>query len=275
MVQQFINRRALVSHWVRCASEGRGIHVHIAALPAFVFLAGCGSDSADPADAASGGMNAGLGASASPGLGSGAAVITGATSTPGFGGSGAVGSVAAGGQSTGAGASTAMGGASTGVGGSVSTGGTASVTGGAPTVDVFSLPPTCTSGTFWTTGESETMRPGEACVSCHATQRDAPTFAVAGTLYPTGHEPNDCNGAGPQTGAVVVITDAQGTEHRLNVNQAGNFILEGVTLALPYTAKVVIGAAERAMSGAQTSGDCNSCHTEQGASSAPGRIALP
>jgi hypothetical protein len=32
---------------------------------------------------------------------------------------------------------------------------------------------------------------------------------------------------------------------------------------------------ERAMVAAQTDGDCNKCHSEHGASLAPGRIMLP
>jgi hypothetical protein len=32
---------------------------------------------------------------------------------------------------------------------------------------------------------------------------------------------------------------------------------------------------ERIMSAGQTNGDCNSCHTQNGAMSAPGRIMLP
>jgi hypothetical protein len=32
---------------------------------------------------------------------------------------------------------------------------------------------------------------------------------------------------------------------------------------------------ERDMAAAQTSGDCNRCHTQNGAMSAPGRIVLP
>jgi hypothetical protein len=32
---------------------------------------------------------------------------------------------------------------------------------------------------------------------------------------------------------------------------------------------------ERAMVTMQTSGDCNSCHTQNGANAAPGRIVLP
>jgi hypothetical protein len=43
----------------------------------------------------------------------------------------------------------------------------------------------------------------------------------------------------------------------------------------PYKAKVTYMGRERAMVAAQTSGDCNSCHTQNGANSAPGRILLP
>jgi hypothetical protein len=116
------------------------------------------------------------------------------------------------------------------------------------------------------------MRPGEACISCHSSS-GGPRFAVAGTVYPTGHEPDDCNGAG-NASAVVVITDANGQAHELSVNQAGNFTLSG-TLALPYTAKVVVGGASRAMGASQSTGDCNSCHTQSGSNGAPGRIVVP
>jgi len=43
----------------------------------------------------------------------------------------------------------------------------------------------------------------------------------------------------------------------------------------PYTTKVVSKNKIRAMLTAQTVGDCNSCHTEQGTNSAPGRIMAP
>ena len=180
------------------------------------------------------------------------------------------GAPAAGGMtSTGGSVMTFTGGAPA-TGGAMPTGGTTS-TGGAMN-DPFAADPVCTSGSFWTNGEGPTMRPGEACIACHTAQR-GPSFAVAGTVYPTAHEPDDCNGA--SSGAVVVITDAQGMVYELAVNAAGNFYLENATLALPFTAKVVVNGVERAMSASQTSGDCNSCHTQQGASSAPGRIVLP
>jgi hypothetical protein len=41
-------------------------------------------------------------------------------------------------------------------------------------------------------------------------------------------------------------------------------------------AKVVNGSGvERVMSATLTTGDCNSCHTQSGADSAPGRITIP
>lgn len=144
--------------------------------------------------------------------------------------------------------------------------------------DPFSVPPTCTSHTTWTAGNrgSASMNPGLACVSCHATTGgEAPLFAVAGTVYPSAHEPDLCNGVnGGAAGAQVVIVGADGRTLSLTPNAAGNFSYEGA-LALPFQAKVVYMGRERVMSTPQTSGDCNGCHTQSGASGAPGRILLP
>jgi mono/diheme cytochrome c family protein len=135
--------------------------------------------------------------------------------------------------------------------------------------------PICTSGTTWPWGNegSPDMNPGMACKGCHSLG-EGPVFSVAGTLYPTVHEPDLCNGADASTGAHVVITGADGRSLTLAPNSAGNFFSEMV-VALPYRAKVVTAAGERAMTAQQTSGDCNSCHTQVGANGAPGRIMLP
>lgn len=133
----------------------------------------------------------------------------------------------------------------------------------------------CSSNSFWRSGEGPSMRPGEACISCHAAEREAPKFVVAGSVYPTSHEPSDCNGTNSGGKVVIVITDANNTEHTLNVNSVGNFYLEGSKIALPYRATVKVGDNTRSMGASQTSGDCNSCHTEFGANGAPGRITLP
>lgn len=139
-------------------------------------------------------------------------------------------------------------------------------------------PTVCTSNSFWTHGDRESplMHPGRACIDCHA-QGEGPRFTVAGTVFPTAHEPDDCNGVG--AGAVkVVITDANGQVITLDVNAAGNFPptkSRPPTIAMPYTAKVVSGDKVRAMKTPQTSGDCNGCHTERGTNQAPGRIYAP
>ena len=147
----------------------------------------------------------------------------------------------------------------------------------------FDGPVVCTSGTHWTSGNAESplMHPGLPCISCHASSGDGltshehgeppPIFRVAGTVYPTGHEPNDCNGA---TTAVVEVTDATGAVTRLPVNAAGNFF---TLAALPAPIHVAVAAngKRRAMSMSPPTGDCNSCHTQDGANLAPGRIALP
>ena len=116
------------------------------------------------------------------------------------------------------------------------------------------------------------MSPGGACNACHAAGGgEAPIFSVAGTVYPTAHEPNDCNGLANVT---VVITDSTGKQLSLVTNSAGNFSSTG-TITPPYQAKVVSGSSVRAMISSQTSGDCNSCHTEAGTGGAPGRIMAP
>lgn len=138
--------------------------------------------------------------------------------------------------------------------------------------------PTCSSNKTWTGGTdgSKDMQPGVACIACHRKSGgEAPTFAIAGTIYPTVHEPDLCYGASGSTGVRVVITGADGAVVTLTPGASGNFSYQGA-LATPYTAKVTdMNGGERVMSESQTTGDCNGCHTEAGSNSAPGRIAVP
>lgn len=139
----------------------------------------------------------------------------------------------------------------------------------------FDGPAVCTSGRRWTGGDdgSELMHPGRACIACHtrSDDDDAPRFRIAGTVYPTGHEPNDCFGA---TSAVVEVTNANGGVLTLPINSAGNFF---TTLAVPFPIRVAVLAngKRRSMGASPPVGDCNSCHTQDGANGAPGRIVLP
>ena len=144
---------------------------------------------------------------------------------------------------------------------------------GATGTDPLNAAPICTSGQYYTGGEGSRMRPGDACIHCHAQSGgEAPSFTIAGTLYPTGHEPAECNGtSGPAT---IVITDARGTVVTLTPNSVGNFT-SSAAVTFPIKAKVVAGSKERAMAGAQSTGDCNACHSQNGTSMAPGRITMP
>jgi hypothetical protein len=139
-------------------------------------------------------------------------------------------------------------------------------------VDPLGAAPICTSGQTWNNGNqgSQLMNPGLACIACHSSG-EGPRYNIAGTVYPTGHEPDRCDGT---SAAQVIITDAAGKILTLTPNAAGNFFARA-TLTLPYTAKVMANGATRAMSEAQTSGDCNSCHTQNGLNGAPGRVTLP
>lgn len=156
--------------------------------------------------------------------------------------------------------------------------------------DPWATPVQCSSGRTWTGGndESPLMRPGGACVSCHAAEAPEKRFLAAGTVYPSAHEPDDCGGADTDGASIVELTDAAGRVFTIVPNSAGNFFLEPASredlqpggaradaFELPYTARVRFEGRERVMLAPQTSGDCNACHTLGGASGAPGRIVLP
>jgi hypothetical protein len=144
----------------------------------------------------------------------------------------------------------------------------------------FTGPSTCTSGNITpvTYQESSNMNPGRACVQCH-NSGEGPGWWLGGTLFDTGHVPDGCTPNAAQaadlTQAKVIITDVNGTEHTLSVHQSGNFFPNVNIPKGAYHAKVVYQGKTRAMAGAQTNGDCNTCHTDAGVNGAPGRVALP
>jgi hypothetical protein len=150
--------------------------------------------------------------------------------------------------------------------------------------------PVCSSGRIAGTSEGEDMAPGQACLACHAYVNaggdgmEAPSFGFAGTVYETGHEPDGCVG-GPVDGAAaaadgtadrgqIEVTAATGERFVAPVTAGGNFMLDAA-IARPFTARIVYHGRSREMVGRQASGDCNACHTADGATGAPGRIRLP
>jgi hypothetical protein len=146
----------------------------------------------------------------------------------------------------------------------------------------------CTSKKKWTHGSDEgdeNMNPGQTCIACHKQEAaegeiHAKIFSVAGTLYPSAHEPDDCNGLdGVKKKATVIVTDATGKTFTLDVNEAGNFMSEA-KMKKPLRAKVRRGDAVYEMQDDIKDGDCNACHTEagradEGAEYPRGRIVLP
>lgn len=147
--------------------------------------------------------------------------------------------------------------------------------------DAGPAPTTCASNSYWSFGDngSSHMKPGEACVSCHQVREPFRAYYFMGTVFGGFHEQNDCNAA-PPAGLVVDIIDANGLV-ALTIpvrSPSGNFYStsRAAGVALPYTARVRDAQGHlRVMVGPQMNGDCNSCHTEQGAQNAPGRIAWP
>jgi len=144
--------------------------------------------------------------------------------------------------------------------------------------DPYNTPVMCSSGTMWTRGNhgSQSMRPGMACISCHTQtgQQFEIPFTIAGTVYPSAHEPDNCNGSSGSSGVTVEIVGADGRSQTITPNGVGNFFSES-SVALPLTAVVHYQGRTRAMTTAVPSGDCNTCHTESGTTNAPGRIMLP
>lgn len=95
-------------------------------------------------------------------------------------------------------------------------------------------------------------------------------------------------GVGDAQGVIVEITDAEGRVFHLVPNASGNILLEraaapnpryeapfAADFAYPYRARVMFEGRSLRMRSAQTSGDCNLCHTTHGDHGASGRIRLP
>lgn len=137
---------------------------------------------------------------------------------------------------------------------------------------------TCASGLTWSFGNNlgVRMNPGEACASCHQTRRRGPVAGFMGTLYPSLHEATMCSVTSVPAGLSVQILDMAGVvRNTFTISSTSNGNFYGGTVGNPstYRARVMLnGVVKSEMVGAQTNGDCNVCHTAQGAQGAPGRI---
>lgn len=146
-----------------------------------------------------------------------------------------------------------------------------------PPYDGGLAPTTCTSGIFWLLGDlgSGYMNPGKPCRSCHQTRAPSKLYDFMGTVYPSPHEKDLCSSN--VSGATVEILDGTGAvQATMITNLDGNFYGDALGAPrLPYTARITRNGQVSAMNTPQTSGDCNACHTEQGAMGAPGRLVAP
>ena len=136
-------------------------------------------------------------------------------------------------------------------------------------------PVACTSGqTNTSSQESADMRPGRACIACHASDGEAPMFTLAGTVYPTFHEPDLC--VSQVVSAQVIVTDKAGKKVTMAVSAGSGNFSSYESIQFPITAEVLDSAGKtRAMATGVGSGDCNGCHTQTGTQGAPGRVRMP
>lgn len=122
------------------------------------------------------------------------------------------------------------------------------------------------------------MNPGLACRGCHVTKAPFQAYYFAGTAYSSLHEKDTCDAVAPPAGTKIEILDKTGAvATTLTPNAVGNFHYALIfnLVQLPYTARIVSNGKTSTMTTAQTETDCNSCHTEQGANGAAGRIVWP
>ena len=143
----------------------------------------------------------------------------------------------------------------------------------------------CPSNSTYKGGENDNMEPGNACITCHS-QQGGPTYKFAGTVFRNLITETGCNSSGGAASVVppetytIELTDSTGKVITTKTfNPSGNFHIsnkQAGTFTMPYKARVIDSTGKaRKMIGAQSDGNCNSCHTAVGVNDAPGRIVAP
>ena len=118
----------------------------------------------------------------------------------------------------------------------------------------------CLSGYKWIGGErpSAKMKPGGTCISCHEDQ-GAPEYSIAGTIFDSTSQANDCYGL---SGVTIKVVDDNGLSYETTANEAGNFYLlqADAPVVFPATVSLTDGIDEVFMVTDLVVGDCNGCH---------------
>lgn len=133
-------------------------------------------------------------------------------------------------------------------------------------------------------GEGGQMLPGSDCLACHSEgnlvddkgvarakesedgEEDGPFFSAAGTVFA------DLDGTEPLEGALVRITDANGTLVELTTNAVGNFYTDDA-LTPPLSAEIEVDGEIAQMTETPDVGACNTCHACDG--SVGGKLTGP
>lgn len=136
----------------------------------------------------------------------------------------------------------------------------------------------CASGLGWSRGDqgSDLMRPGGDCIRCHGQQGQGPLYEIAGTVYESLTEEDDCGGL---EGATIEITDINDNVFTMTSNEAGNFFMtaeQAEGIQYPATVKAIYDGRENRMLGLLPYGNCSDCHTRNGNwTAAGGRVYVP
>jgi hypothetical protein len=142
-------------------------------------------------------------------------------------------------------------------------------------------PTTCASGASWPAGsnrESPDMNPGLPCLACHRTKAEPDKwYPFSGTVAQAPHQADLCTNSGVSGLTVQILDVSKAVVVTMQVSSvSGNFhSTSTAAVTLPYTARVWRNGLYTEMTTPQTNGDCNTCHSEQGNTGAPGRILGP
>jgi hypothetical protein len=115
-------------------------------------------------------------------------------------------------------------------------------------------------------------RPGEPCLLCHdGAITDPNAFSVAGTIYLTADAKQ------PATSATIEMTDKNGSVHKAQTNEAGNFYVTPQEWTPTYPLHVTVtanGVKAVMQTRVGRDGSCAGCHTDPVGPGSPGHVSV-
>jgi hypothetical protein len=117
-----------------------------------------------------------------------------------------------------------------------------------------------------------THRPGQPCLVCHGgLGPGSPDLSVGGTIYQSMPDTQALSGA------VVTLTDAKKSVHKLTTNRTGNFLVDASTWQPVYPMLVSLsygGVSVDMKTQVGRDGSCADCHTDPPGPASAGHIYL-